>query len=290
MTETHPGPLASPPDHPDLDTLADFDAGVLAPEQAARLGGHVSACTRCRAILAGIGDVPRLLRLLPAPHIPPEVEARIVAALDAERLALFGVGPRPAAATPTAAPGPVGRPGAGVGSVAGIAAARERRRGRTRLVGMVAAGLVVIAAGATAVVGLHRGQPTTSAGGAASTADHQQGAGGAGQAAAPRLPSYDRQTITSSSLLTRILNGERGPLAAGGEGGLSAGRLSSCASGVARVVPGTGGGAPAGVQHILFEGRPGYLLVYASGSGRVLVVVAEGCSAEAPGVLYTRPL
>jgi hypothetical protein len=49
-------------------------------------------------------------------------------------------------------------------------------------------------------------------------------------------------------------------------------------------------GGPAGVQHISFEGRPAYLLVYSGTGGRVLVVVGESCSGADPSLLYTRTL
>src|SRR5439155_7882122 len=144
MTDTRPGPPASPQGHPDLDTLADFDAGVLDPAQSARLRSHVSACARCQRIIAGIGGVPLLLRRLPPAHIPPEVEERIFAALDAERLAMFGPTQAPTGgATPVEghAAGPIRvRPGTGgraggrtaaggsPSQVTSLNAARRRRR------------------------------------------------------------------------------------------------------------------------------------------------------------------
>ena len=276
MTETRPGPLASPHGHPDLDTLADFDAGLLDQAQSATLRAHVAACGHCRSILAGIGDIPDLLRRLPPPHIPAAVEARIFAALDAERLARFG--PIPAAA-PQRPPVP------------SLAAARERRRRRTRLTSLAAAGLVLIAGGATTVAGLSR-HPAPSGGGSTALSEHSdKGAGAApsAQSAQPDLPAYDRQTITRSPLLIRILNGERGPLAPGSDGVLTDQRLRSCEAAVARAVQGVSG-SPAGVQHISFEGHPAYLLLYSSGAGRVLVVVGEGCTGEDPSLLYTRIL
>src|SRR5215470_994023 len=100
VTEIRPGPLALPPGHPDLDALADFDAGVLAPAEADLLQAHVAACARCRAVLAGVHDVPQLLRALPPVRMPADVEARILAALDAERQAQRQPQPGPLPAAP----------------------------------------------------------------------------------------------------------------------------------------------------------------------------------------------
>src|SRR5439155_17093439 len=112
------------------------------------------------------------------------------------------------------------------------------QRVRTSLVRLVSAGLVLITGGAMAVVNLrsYTGQTSEGSSAALQHGPGSAGGGGAAQGAAPSsLPSYNRQTITSSSLLTRILNGERGPLVATDEGGLSQERLNACASGVARV-------------------------------------------------------
>jgi hypothetical protein len=280
LTEIRPGPLASPPGHPDLDALADFDAGVLDPAEAARLQAHVAGCARCRAVLAGVRDVPQLLRALPPVRMPADVEARILAALDAERRA------RPPQAQRRAQPGPPATGPAGpagpTGPVLSLDAARRRQRWPLAL---AAASLVLVAGGAAATIALQgRHASRTSSGSSAAEVlatrpSHRDAAA---------LPAYDRQTVTRSPLLVSILNGEHGPLASA-DTSTDTERIRSCQVGVARQVPGAGT-VPAGVQHIRFEGRPAYLLAYREAGRLVLVVVAERCSAADPAVLFSRPV
>jgi hypothetical protein len=271
LTEIRPDPLAPPPGHPDLDALADFDAGVLDPAEATHLQAHVAACARCRAVIAGIHDLPQLLRALPPVRMPADVEARILAALDAERRAQGRSQPGPPATTPS-------------GPVPSLDAARQRRRRPPRLLALAAAGLVLMLGGAAATIALQgRHAARTNAGSSAAQAHPSQQTPPQDAAA---LPSYDRQSVTRSPLLVSILNGEHGPLA---PAGADAEQIRSCQLGVARQVPGTGAG-PAGVQRIRFEGQPAYLLVYREAGRSVLVVVAERCSAADPAVLFSHPV
>jgi hypothetical protein len=271
MTETQPGPLASPPGHPDLDTLADFGAGVLDPAESVQLQAHVNACARCQGVLAGSAAVPDLLRTLPPIPMPPAVEARIFAALSAERRAT------------QRQPGPVPvRPPVPVVS---LDLARERRAARMRTLSKVAAGLILVVGIGAGVVALNKGGTSTSNGGAGSAAgvpERQQPVGAPHDAAA--LPDYSRATITGSPLLIQILTGTKGPLSAGG----ATDRLRGCELGVAQQVPAAGAN-PAGVQHIRFEGTPAYALAYSANGRRTLVVVAETCTEADPQVLFTEP-
>jgi hypothetical protein len=271
VTEIRPGPLAPPPGHPDLDALADFDAGVLDPVEATQLQTHVATCARCRAVLAGIRDVPQLLRALPPVRMPADVEARILAALDAERQARWRP-QRPQPGPPATTP---------AGPVPSLDAARHRRRWPPRLLALAAAGLVLLLGGATVTIALQsRHTARTSAG--SSTAEVFPTRQTPPQDAA--LPSYDRQSVIRPSLLVSILNGEQGPLTPA-----DAEQIRSCQLGVARQVPGTGAG-PAGMLRIRFEGQPAYLLAYRGASRPVLVVVGERCSAADPAVLFSHSM
>lgn len=167
----HPHDGSSPDDlvdHPDLDTLADLDAGLLDPADAARAGRHASSCSHCRTTLAAFVAVRRDLRLLAPPVLPEDVAAR----LDAT-VARLRAGGEPAAAAPPEPeapprdglpePGPAPPPEVPASSVvpprppapaarppADLAAAREERERRRvqgrRLTGRVAASVIVAAA------------------------------------------------------------------------------------------------------------------------------------------------
>jgi hypothetical protein len=275
LTEIRPGPLALPPGHPDLDALADFDAGVLAPAEAAPLQAHVAGCARCRAVLAGVRDVPQLLRALPPVRMPADVEARILAALDAERRAQWQTQWQTQRQSQPGAPAT-----APAGPVPSLDAARRHRRWSPRPLALAAASLVLLAGGAAATIAL-QGRHTSHTNAGSSTAEVLPTRPTPQDAV---LPSYDRHTVTRSPLLVSILNGEHGGLAP-----VDTERIRSCQLGVARQVPGTGTG-PAGMQLIRFEGQPAYLLAYRGNGRSVLVVVAQRCSAADPAVLFSRPV
>ena len=73
--------------HPDVETLGELVEGLLPDPAAAALRGHLAACAACTADTAALRDalalVADLLAELPAPTMPPEVAARLDAALAA---------------------------------------------------------------------------------------------------------------------------------------------------------------------------------------------------------------
>lgn len=71
--------------HPEPNTLADLDAGVLdgAPGEA-DLRAHVAGCADCARQAALLVDARSLLGDLPAPPLPPDVVGRLDTALAAE--------------------------------------------------------------------------------------------------------------------------------------------------------------------------------------------------------------
>ena len=188
MTAGPPHPTSRPPGvpagspggppgsgaHPDLDTLADLDAGVLDAEAAARVSAHVAGCADCAGVIAALEAVRADLRGLAPPPLPDSVAARLDATLaglheaelagadagESVDFGLRGAGPtdarsgRHAASAGRTAPGS-GRTGdsdpaapghaGGAGEVADLEAARERRRARGLRVGTWVAASAVVA-------------------------------------------------------------------------------------------------------------------------------------------------
>jgi hypothetical protein len=77
MSDTHPEPAE----------IAALDAELLPPDEAAALRGHLAGCPSCSGILADLNALSRELGAFPSPPIPPDVAARIDAALMAEAAA-----------------------------------------------------------------------------------------------------------------------------------------------------------------------------------------------------------
>jgi hypothetical protein len=71
-------------DGPDLDLLADLDAGILDADRAAEVRAAALADPRSAAILAALAATRAELAGLPAPAVPVHVAGRWAAALEAE--------------------------------------------------------------------------------------------------------------------------------------------------------------------------------------------------------------
>jgi len=146
MTADDPRSVPAPLPHPDLDTLADLDAGVLDGPTTERLTGHVRTCAECAAALRAMSAVRDDLRALPTPPMPAAVAARLDDVLAGLRRA-----ERPAGDDPgrTGALPPADRPGSGeqdvdrrgsrAAPVGDLDRARARRQRLNRLAGPVAA-------------------------------------------------------------------------------------------------------------------------------------------------------
>ena len=301
MTADDPRPVPPPPLHPDLDTLADLDAGVLDGPTAERVSGHVRNCTRCTAALRAMSSVRDDLRALPTPPMPAAVAARlddVLAGLRHER----SDGPGPGGTTPLPItdrrpeqPGPAEhRPGPGqpgpdqrdpeqVRPAPGsdLDRARERRRRRlTRIAGSVAAAVAVLAA-AGSVTALVR---AAGSGGVDDTA--AAGGAGAEQLPAPAsgdsavdgydIPSYGKESlrgalpqIEQQSAVDVITGrGDTGP----------AGAMSDTARRTACVgsIRGSSGELQA-VRRIRYEGTMAYVFVFSDDGRRTAYVVGDDC-------------
>ncbi len=325
MTPEDGSPSTSPDGlvgHPDLDTLADLDAGLLDATAAADAGRHAASCARCRGTLAAFVAVRRDLRALAPPVLPAAVAAR----LDETVAQLRGSAGPPAAAQvqpPLANPPPPPPPVAISSAVpprpplaepvdlaqpVDLAAAREQRRARARkLTGRVAASVIV----AAALVGVGNAilQKSDDGGTVAQSAavpgesrtggnDSSGGGSGAGpkvgseQTKGPETIPSDVQSYDEASLLSAIpAIATRSAVEiitrAGRNGPAGAladtGRRERCTAGIP-----DSSGLLIAVQRITFRQQTAYVLVYADTSGqRTVIVVSSTCGeAPIPQVLY----
>lgn len=79
-------------EHPDVELLADLDAGLLEPERATRVRTAALTDPQAAAVLGALAATRAELAALPTPPVPPGVADRWAAALDAA--------PRPARTDP----------------------------------------------------------------------------------------------------------------------------------------------------------------------------------------------
>jgi hypothetical protein len=71
--------------HPDLDTLADLQEGLLPPSPSAAVSDHLDHCESCRADFVALGRVPaRLAAAADVGAMPDELAARLNDALAGE--------------------------------------------------------------------------------------------------------------------------------------------------------------------------------------------------------------
>src|SRR5688500_3797167 len=71
--------------HPDLDTLADLQEGLLPPTPAAAISDHLDQCPACRTDSAALGESPgRLAGAADVGPMPDELADRLDEALAAE--------------------------------------------------------------------------------------------------------------------------------------------------------------------------------------------------------------
>jgi hypothetical protein len=214
--------------HPDLDTLADLQEGLLPPSPAAAVSGHLDHCASCRADFAALGQLPaRLAAAADVGAMPHELAGRLDDALAAE----------PRAATVTITP---------------LAAARRNRlRGDNRVLQAAAAAVLVLAATAIGISAVQdRGSDahTTAAKDAGGTSGNRELAAGSVRvldtgtdytqasvaAAVPRLLTADGPVLLTSPQAAEAPTRASDSAASGYAARLSAGpALSACVTAIA---------------------------------------------------------
>ncbi len=103
-----------PPGGPDVDVLADLAARLLPPADDRAARGHTDTCAECSTILETLDRTGNQLRWLPPIPMPADVVSRIDAALAAET------------------------------KIVSIDHLRSRRRRRQQVLGIAAAGAIVL--------------------------------------------------------------------------------------------------------------------------------------------------
>jgi hypothetical protein len=314
--------------HPDLEVLADLDAGLSDPTTAARLTRHVDGCASCTATLRSLAAVRAELRSLPAPRPPDSVLARLDAMLtglrtdgSARHMSEHSRTNPPAVASTsieTSIDSSSGSAGTSGGSappsshgahVADLAMSRERRQERSRrITTLVAASVVVLAAAvgvgtavlthssskstlnqATALSPEERStSPRTQTGGKAGSDDAPTSSDGRGIFSGP-MPAYTRFTLDAALALIEQRSSVAAIEAAGIRGPAGAMADRSRRERCAESIPGELG-QPTAVRQVTFEGKAAFVFVYNAVKVRKAVVVGLDCGLRrSPTVLYQSP-
>ena len=262
--------------HPDPDTLADFQAGLISGRRARILTDHLGSCGKCTAIGDRLADVCVLLAAAPALTIPDSVAQRLELALGDEALR------RQAHPQHGAQEGERARP-------------RLERRVRLRPLSVrvlvpATTAMAVLAAGGYGLSQIGGpASPAASPGGvvaapaarAKSTAppshmgnEHAADGGETGAVYGPA----DLKVVSSDinfepNMLVSQLQAElRQPPA------VSVSPATPTLVGCVRLV--TGGGTPVLVENARYQGRPATVIVVAAGTGNNVWVVGPQCSAS----------
>lgn len=184
--------------HFSADELASYRAGMLSESRSARIGVHLSTCTKCADVDSGLADVSTLLASLPVPPMPEQLTARLQVTIANE------VSLRSAGVTRSALSG--SEPDAGLDPAGAMIPGRPDLPERTRtrrtrrlsvktwtspslLRGLTAAAVLVVLVGGGVFLATERG-PTT--------------AKSAGSAPAPKVRNRPSAGIVGSAATTPL--------------------------------------------------------------------------------------
>ena len=198
--------------HVSAETLARYRQGDLSPGRSARIGAHLSGCSRCSELNEDLGGVTTLLASVHPPPIPHDLTTRIQSALASEaakKVAMPAGGKAAAAAAGGGAAGPDGPAGVR-GPHDRFAPGGPRRRGRlARLPSMgspkfalstVATAAVVVILGVGIFEIVQSGSSPTSSTAAGSSAPRAA----AGNSAAVRGPALQYRRSGQQASVTPV--------------------------------------------------------------------------------------
>jgi hypothetical protein len=186
--------------HPDAETLADHQAGLVNGIRGKRLAAHVAGCAHCASVTDQLSEVSSALAAVPVPSLPAAFESQVTAALAAEAAARANNG-SVHAAVPAAAPAPEPGPARGRRRLRPARAGRPRYGLRIRLAYAIPAAACLLAgfgylasqlAGTAAVPSTAASPPSSAYGGVAPAVGSE-----------PAMPSHSTRSAPES-LTSRV--------------------------------------------------------------------------------------
>jgi hypothetical protein len=284
--------------------------GLLGRRRTARIRAHLSGCSSCAEVDAGLAHVPSLLALTSVPPMPADLAARIGAALAAEAAAQRAQGAQRAHATTPEAPGAQGAHAAAQGAP-GVASAapgvspspasggrtpRARPRLARKVLACAAAAVLVLAGGGYLLSRLHSTTGSSSASSAAAPNTARNPAGQAGQSNAAAGSGSSASSGVGFTAISSGTNYRPGQLTAQVAAVLA--RYATPA-GTHAAVPAAGGAtaqvparradthaALAACVERIAAGRPPRLVDEARYDGRAATIIVLPASARGPGQVW----
>ncbi|KWW97849.1 hypothetical protein C3Y87_11495 [Carbonactinospora thermoautotrophica] len=272
--------------HPDPETISDYLEGLLSRPAARRVEVHLRRCGSCRDTQAALGEVRELLAASDAGPMPPQVAARIEAALASPGERVSG----------DAGPTTPGEPAASMTS-------RKRSR-RSAWLLRAAAAVAVVAAGVGIVPQLLPGvwprqNSATSTNAPAPARSGQPGSGGQ-QESSPRLSGlpgpvlYRGRPYAAAQFGTQVhellreaatIRPFQGRPPSGSQGGVPYDGDAASVVGCVREATGRPGDPPVVVDFGTYEGRQAAVVVLHDETNPALLdayVVPASCPAHPP--------
>jgi hypothetical protein len=284
----------------DAESLALCAEGLLSRRRSGRIRSHLASCPECAAAQARLTEVPALLARVPPPPLPPEIAARLDAALSAEAARRAAPDPEtvPGQAGPARPPGTASRP-------------RESRPRGPRLRMPVAArvlaiaGVLVVAGGVGYAVSQSSSPSSTSSSSSAGSAAAPSTVEGGVQFTVRHSGTvYRKSTLAAQAAAVRATHsaGLNSPAtssaglnspgkATGGLARQAPGpALAGCVDKVASLAP-VHAGEVRLVDRARYQGHPATVIVVQASTAQpgTVYVAGDRCSASRADILATAP-